>query len=724
MKIVRNLAILLVFVTFSARVSAQRNFSAEADQSFNLKQYSIAIDMYAKAYTKVKGNKAEKARIIYQTALCYKYMNDPKKAETWFKKAVKIKYEDALVYLYYAEVLKMNGKYDEALIQFQDYKQLAPSDPRGDNGIEACKLASSWIQNPTRYEIENMKQFNSKQADFSPCYADKKFKSLFFTSNREDADGSDIDAWTGGNFTDLFFVTLDRKGKWSTPVAVGEPINTKFHEGASCLNDKASTMYYTRCEFEKKKELGCRIWVSSKKGPAWDLPEVVTLSSDTNLALVYLHPTLTADELTLYFSSDMPGGQGGKDIWKVTRSKKTKPWENPTNLGPTINTAGDEMYPYIHDNGTLYFASNGHMGMGGLDMFKAEPQAQGFGTPQNMKFPMNSSFDDFGIIFEGISVEKGYFSSNRPAGRGDDDIYAFVLPPLIFTLKGIVTNDSTKAVMPNAIVEMKGSDGTVVYDTTDVTGMYKFEKHQVLQKTTYSLSVKKNKFLTTEKSSAEVTTVGLELSKDLVQDLALIPTPKIPIVLPDILYDLAKWDLKPQYQDSLNGLYNTLIKNDNLVIELSSHTDIRGSSEYNDSLSFKRAKSVVDYLITKGIAADRMIPKGYGERQPRTLDKDKIVIYNNKPYSFTKGTQLTEAFINALKTDDEKEAAHQLNRRTEFKILREDYVPTENSKKVEPMKIEIMNNEGGATEGTDAVKKEEPKTTEPKKEEPKKTEGK
>ena len=246
---------------------------------------------------------------------------------------------------------------------------------------------------------------------------------------------------------------------------------------------------------------------------------------------------------------------------------------------------------------------------------------------------------------------------------------------------------------------MKGSDGTVVYDTTDVTGMYKFEKHQVLQNTTYSLSVKKNKFLTIDKSSAEITTVGLELSKDLVQDLALIPTPKIPIVLPDILYDLAKWDLKPQYQDSLNGLYTTLTKNDNLVIELSSHTDIRGGLEYNDSLSYKRAKSVVDYLVSKGIAADRMIPKGYGERQPRSLDKDKVVIFNNKPFTFTKGTVLSEAYINSLKSNDEKEAAHQLNRRTEFKILREDYVPTENSKKVEPMKIEIMNNDD--SEGSD-----------------------
>ena len=251
-------------------------------------------------------------------------------------------------------------------------------------------------------------------------------------------------------------------------------------------------------------------------------------------------------------------------------------------------------------------------------------------------------------------------------------------------------DDSTKKPISKAIVEMKGSDGTVVYDTTKVDGLYHFNKLQVKQKTTYNLTVKKDKYMSVDKKSkAEVTTIGEELSKDLKQDLALVPIPKKPVVLPDILFDLAKWDLKPQFQDSLNGLYSTLVENDNFTIELSSHTDSRGSVESNDTLSNKRAGSCYDYLVSKGIAADRMTFVGKGKHEPRVLDKDKVVIYNGKPYSFTKGTILNDDFIIALKSKDEQEAAHSLNRRTEFKITGDKYIPKETNKKVAPVKADI-----------------------------------
>jgi peptidoglycan-associated lipoprotein len=645
--------------------NAQKNVAQDADNAFTYQQYYEAVGMYKKALTKVKKNKAEKARITFQIAECYRMNNDLKQSEVWYKKSIAVKYPDALATLYYADALKANEKYPEAIIQYDAYKALVPADERGAKGSESCTLAQQWKDNPTRYEVENVKQFNGKDADFAASYADKKFKSLIFTSNRDGSTGKELDAWTGLSFMDLYLVAQDRKGAWSTPSVIPEPVNSKFNEGAATLNSKANEIYFTRCGVEKKRQLGCQIYVAKKKGTAWDIPELLPLSPDS---FTCGHPSLSDDELTLFFSSDMPGGQGGKDIWMVKRSKKNKPWDQPINLGSTINTAGDEMYPYLRDDGVLFFSSNSLIGMGGLDIFKSEKNGDKWGTPVNLKYPINSAGDDFAIIFEG-KLEKGYFSSNRKGGKGNDDIYSFYQPPLIFTLQGKVCDDSTKAMMKGVTVKMIGSDGTVVVDTTDATGTYSFDKAQYLANTSYQLEVSKIDYFG---AKGKESTVGLERSKDFIHDFCLTPIPKKPIVLPEILYDYDKWDLKPQYQDSLNGLIQTMEDNPSITIELGSHTDARGSDVYNDSLSFKRAKSVVDYLISKGIAADRMVPFGYGEKTPRTLLKD----ITRDGYTFTKGTKLTEDYINSFKSDSKKfEAAHQLNRRTEFKILRSDYVP-------------------------------------------------
>lgn len=648
-----------------SNANAQKNYALTADNAFKYQQYFEAIDMYKKALTKVKKDKAEKARITYQIAECYRMSNDVKQSEVWYKKAIAVKYTEPLAVLYYADALKANEKYPEAIIQYDAYKALAPSDERGAKGSEACVIAQQWRDNPTRYEVENVKQINGKDADFASTYADRKYKSLIFTSNREGSTGKELDAWTGLSFMDLYLVVQDRKGTWSTPSALPEPVNSKFNEGAATLNSKANEIYFTRCGVEKNKQLGCQIYVSKKKGTAWDIPELLPLTADS---FTCGHPSLSDDELTLFFSSDMPGGQGGKDIWMVSRSKKNKPWDQPVNLGTTVNTSGDEMYPFLRDDGVLFYSSNGLMGMGGLDIYKVEVDGEGWGTPVNLKYPMNSAGDDFGIIFEG-KTEKGYFSSNRKGGKGNDDIYSFYQPPLFFTLQGKVCDDSTKAMVKGATVKLIGSDGTVVVDTTDAAGVYSFDNKQYLANTSYQLEVTRSEYFG---AKGKESTVGLERSKDFVHDFCLTPIPKKPIVLPEILYDYDKWDLKPQYQDSLNGLILTMEDNPNITIELGSHTDARGSDIYNDSLSYKRAKAVVDYLISKGIAADRMVPYGYGERNPRTLAKD----VTRDGYTFPKGTKLTEEYINTFKSDTKKfEVAHQLNRRTEFKILRSDYVP-------------------------------------------------
>jgi len=693
MKICRILltVIIIAGIVFT-KSYAQKNWTQDADNSFKFYKYYEAVGLYKKAYTKVKKNKAEKARILFQIAECYRLSNDTKQAETWYKKVIGVKYPDPNATLYYANMLKANEKYDEAIIQYNAYKELVPSDTRGANGAESCALAQQWKDNPTRCEVENVKQINSKDMDYAATFNDKKYKSLIFVSSREGSVGKDYDGWTGQSFSDLFLTALDKKGTWSTPVSVGENINTAFNEGAACENDKYNELYFTRCGVEKKKQLGCQIYVAKKKGTSWDVPEIVPLFADSSISVG--HPSLSADELTMYFSADSAkGGYGGRDIWMVTRTKKNKPWDKPVNLGPNVNTSGDEMYPYIREDGTLYFASDGWPGMGGLDIFKVEKVGDSWGKPVNLKYPMNSSGDDFAIIFEG-KTDRGYFSSNRKGGKGSDDIFSFFIPPLIFSLQGKIYNDSSKTkekeVIKGAVVTLIGSDGTIVTDTTKSDGLYKFDKAKFLGNTSYELKVESQNYFG---AKGKESTVGLERSKDFVHDFSLVPIPKKPIVLPEILYPFNQWTLLPEYQDSLNGLIQIMQENPRIVVELGSHTDSRGGLEYNDSLSYKRAKSVVDYIISKGIAGDRLVPYGYGKRVPRVLTKDVYVSTYSKddkvvkleaPILFPAGTTLNDDYIDQFKNDEKKfESAHQLNRRTEFRVLRDDYIPKSANSKTE-----------------------------------------
>ena len=710
--------IIIVGIVFT-KSYAQKNWAQDADNSFKYYKYYEAVGLYKKAYGKVKKNKAEKARIIYQIAECYRLTNDTKQAESWYKKAVGVKYPDPLCHLYYAEMLKANEKYPEAVVEYNAYKELVPSDARGTNGAESCTLAQQWLVNPTTYEVENLKQINSKDMDYAPTFNDKKYKSLVFVSSRDGSVGKDFDAWTGQSFSDLYLTALDRKGTWSTPVSVGENVNTAYNEGAACENEKCNELYFTRCGVAKKKQLGCQIYLAKKKGTTWDVPELVPITKDSTISVG--HPSLSADELTLYFSADSAmGGYGGKDIWMVTRSKKTKPWDKPVNLGPNVNTSGNELYPYIREDGALYFSSDGWPGMGGLDIFKVEKVGDSWGKPVNMKSPINSAGDDFGIIFEG-KTEKGYLSSNRKGGKGSDDIYSFYKPPVIFTLQGSISNDSSKTtpkeLIKGAIVTLIGSDGTIVTDSTKADGLYKFEKTKFLANTSYEIKIEAHGYFG---AKGKESTVGLERSKDFVHDFSLVPIPRKPIVLPEIFYGFNQWNLLPEYQDSLNGLIQIMQENPRLIVELGSHTDSRGALEYNDSLSYKRAKSVVDYLQTKGIAGGRLKACGYGKRVPRILTTDKYVSKYTKddkvvkldtPIKFPAGTTLNDEFIDQFKKDEAKfEAAHQLNRRTEFRVLSDDYIPKPSDNKQEKAAPSIEVKSDSASIKQESIKQQQSNT--------------
>lgn len=696
------LSLLIILAVKPADIYAQKNFSQQADRAYEEERYFVAIDMYKNAYNKVK-NKTEKARILFRIAECYRMTNNTRQASNWYPRAVKAGYPDPIATLYSADMLKIEEKYPEAIIKYQEYQQLVPEDNRGQNGIESCELAQKWIDDPTRYVVENMKKFNSRSSDFSPYWADKKFKVIFFTSTREGSVGNGTDDWTGQSYSDLYFTVLDKKGAWSEPEPLDESVNTIYNEGTPWLNDRANLMFFTRCPIIKKQSLGCQIYYAKKQGRGWASADTLLLAPDLSYAVG--HPTLSSDELTIVFSSDMPGGYGGKDLWVATRPKKTKPFEPPVNLGPNINTDGDEMFPYLRNDGTLFYSSNSHklLGMGGLDIYKSEKTGENkWGKPENMKSPINSPADDFGIIYK-ADKEEGFLSSNRKGGRGDDDIWAFSLPPLVFTLQGTVRDDSTKQLIIGALVVLKGSDGTIIEDSTDETGMYHFGKTQILENTSYELIVSKPKYYSTK---GRETTVGLKKSKDLVHDFNLVPIPPVPIVLPDVLYDLGKWDITEQGKDSLDWLVNILKENPTWVIELSSHTDIRPIPMTNDTLSLRRAVSAIEYITSQGIYGGRMVAQGYGAHRPRVLDRDKNVILPDQPkyaackgqsYFFAKGAEMSEKFINSLKTYCEKEAAHQLNRRTEFIVLREDFVPPPSNDSVGNVVVVINPNDNVVT---------------------------
>ena len=665
MRITKFLLIAIIAGLFSINASAQKDHLAEANLAYDAKEYFKAITLMKKAYSKEK-DKANKAEIIFKTAESYRFVNDIKQAETWYRKGIKIKYPENKIQLYYADALKANGKFEDAIVEYEKYAELAPEDPRGKNGAEACALAQKWIDNPSRYVVENEVQLNGKQMDFAPSYASANHKDVYFTSSRDNASGNDVDGWTGQGFTDVFTASIDNKGKWSKPKPLPATINSIYNEGASVMNTDFTALIFTRCGVKKKVKMGCELYHSKKSGDSWSEPELLPFfakaEGDDSTQVTVGHPALSADGKTLVFASDAVGGKGGRDIWKSKYNDEKQRWEKPTPV-ESVNTAGDEMYPFLHNDGTLYFASNGHIGMGGLDIFMAESQGDSWGNVTNMRYPINSAGDDFAIIFE-KEQEKGYFTSNREDGKGSDDIYSFLLPALKFTFCGVVSDFKTKKVIKDATVSLVGTDGSSMETTTDAEGKYCFDLSPA---TSYVITAGKKDYYLNK--TGKTTTVGFEEDKDLVHDFELDPINRV-IDLPNIFYDLGKWDLRPESKIALDGLIETLNDNPTIVIELGSHTDTRASDSYNLSLSQKRAQSVVDYLIDNDIAEARLVAKGYGETTPKVLD--------NIVGEFAKGSVINDAFIAKLATEELREEAHQLNRRTEFKVLRNDYVPKGN----------------------------------------------
>lgn len=665
-----------LFIFMSSDLYAQRrNPARNADLAFGRKQYTEAADRYRKAYRKLRRNKEERNRVTFQLGECYRLIGLTKRAEPYYKRLLNTEYPNTHpeVYLYLAETYKMNEKFREAAEMYEIYIQRVPDDPRGPSGLETVQLIQEWMENPSKYQLTPLKKVNSsRDSDFAACWISNNYNEIIFTSTREAATGKERDGITGQEFADFFISKQDRLGDWSTPVLADESenINTNASEGTPFMNARYTKLYFTRCQNGAHRKNGCQIMVASKSGGAFSEARPVEIAGVDTLDIVG-HPTLSSDELILYFAAERKGGFGGNDIWVAMRDNANEPFKHPFNLGERINTPGNEVFPFLRYDTVLYFASDGHGGMGGLDIFVSSMDTSGqWGEPRNLKYPINSTGDDFAIMFH-PTEERGFISSNRGNSRGIDNIYYFEEPPVLFTFSGTVKDARTRQYVSNAMVRLVGSDGSNISTRTNDRGYFNFSESQINKNTTYDITIDKDNYFTL---SVQETTIGLEFSKDIVKDYDIEPIPQEPIMLPDILYDLGKWDLKPQFEDSLQGLIETLQINPTITIELASHTDCRDTDEHNDILSQKRAQSVVDYLIIRGIDPLRLTAKGYGERVPRTIQNDIVI----RGYTFKAGTRLTEEFINSLPTLELREAAHQMNRRTEFRILSKDFVPRGN----------------------------------------------
>lgn len=645
-------------------INAQKRSPAKnADMAFERGQYYQAIERYKKAYKKTRKKKFEdeRMRITYQLGECYRLTDNVRQAAVQYKRVGKSEFPKStpIYYLHYGDVLKRTEKYDESLINYNLYTQAVPDDPRGQRAADDIKYIKEWLENPSKYEVTRVKALNSKSSDFGVAWISNNYNDIIFTSTREGGVAREKDAITGQHFSDFYYTRQDKNDNWDKPELVDEEggINSNGSEGMPFFTKSFSDVYFTRCPNDKKRQSGCQIMKSRRSGTSFSEATVVEIAGIDSLDVVG-HPTLNSDESIMYFVSDRQGGFGGKDIWMTMKDESGK-FGRPFNLGDIVNSPGDEMFPFLRNDTTLYFSSDGHGGMGGLDIFMTTMDSTGvWSKPVNMKYPINSIGNDFSIIFH-PTEERGFLASNRDSRNGmDDDIYYFIEPPITFTVNGTIKDKNSLQYVSGANVSIIGTDGTKATTLSSDNGAFQFNEGVLNLNNIYILTIDKNNYFTTTDT---ISTVGLEFSKDFTPNYEIAMIPDGSVVLPEIQYDLGKWDLKPQFEDSLQGLIEILQINPNITIELGSHTDCRGSDASNDILSQKRAQAVCDYLVVRGIDPLRLTAKGYGERVPRTVD----------------GKKLTEEYINSLPTEEQKEKAHQLNRRTEFRVLSKDYVTRE-----------------------------------------------
>lgn len=622
-------------------------------------EYHEAAQIYRKVYAKTPSKKTHLRGVVaFHMANCYRLTNNSSRALSAYANTVRYKYEDSTAFLFQGQMAQKLGKYSEAIKHYHTYLENDPDNSLAVNGIAGSEVAVDWRKNPSRYTVKKMDLFNSRDGEFSPALVPPDFDQMLITSSRKDALGEEKSPITGVKNNDFFLIKKDEKGAWGKPEIIESGVNTEFDEGSPSFTADGSQMYYTYCSEDPEYERTAEIYLSARSGAQWNAGTKVELFRDSTIMAA--HPAVGPDGY-LYFVSDVAGGYGGKDIWRIQLMDAGLGY--PENLGPEINTPGDEMFPYMRQDTVLYFSSNGHPGMGGLDIFKARQDRNGRWRVENMKAPINSMADDFGITFaklEESGHESGFFSSNRNDGRGADHIYSFDLPGIYVYVEGWVLNREEEEI-ENAKVRIVGKDGTNEQLIARVDGTYYMEVKRGME---YVMMGSASGYLNQRQT---LTVPDEEKSTTHYVDFYLNSISK-PEVIENIFYDFDKATLRPESKHALDTLIMMLEDNPNVTIELSAHTDRKGSDEYNINLSQRRAQSVVDYLIRHGIAADRLTAMGYGESRPQTVSKRAAERYDFLP----EGQVLTEQFIDPL-TRQQQAIADQINRRTEFQVLTTNY---------------------------------------------------
>lgn len=658
--------ILLLFSVAFASCGIDRNIK-KGERYLSLGEYYDASEQFRKAYqaTPTK-NKDQRGMLANKMAYCYERINQPQRAIASYRNAIRYGHASIDDHLLLAQQLMKNGSYKEAANEYQLVLDSLPNNELAKTGLQAAKSAPAIKEVGSRYTVKRMAVFNSRRDDYSPVLAGDNFDRLYFTSTRNEATGDELSGITGMKNGDIFVSEKDDKGKWSKPEPVEGGLNTAYDEGACCLSTDQREMYLTQCVTDPSSPRYAQIVTSSRADAAWGKVSEFKITRDTLSS--YAHPAISPDGLWLYFVSDMPGGKGGLDIWRARITAAGL--GGVENLGEPINTEGDEMFPTFRPNGDLYFSSNGHGGLGGLDIFIAKVGNDGQYHLEHPGYPLNSQGDDFGMTFEGPH-NRGYFSSNRNDARGWDNIYSFENPEVVNTVKGWVYEIDGYE-LPQAQVYMVGNDGTNKRITLRSDGSF---TQVVTPGVSYVILATCQGFLNHKE---ELTVRKTDESEETVLQFPLANI-SAPVLIDNIFYDFDKATLRPESQAALDKLVELLNQNSNVTIELAAHADYKGSAEYNKRLSQRRAESVVNYLIAHGIAADRLTPKGYGKEKPKTINRKAAERY---PW-LKEGQELTEEFIKTL-PEDKQEICNQLNRRTEFSVMRTTYGMFDKDGKLKP----------------------------------------
>lgn len=629
----------------------------KGEKFLSLGEYYDAADQFKQAYTKTPPKEREnRGKLALKMARCYNKINSTPKAVNAYRNAIRYNQASLDDRLAYARLLLKNGEYKQAEKKFKILVDSMPDNILAQNGLKSAQMAPNWKKAGSRYQVKKMDVFTSRRADYSPMLQGDKYEQIYFTSTRNDAQGDELSGITGTKAGDIFYSEKDDKGKWSRPEAIATGLNTDYDEGACCFTPDGKEMYLTQCVTDPASPRFAQIVTSSRSDAAWGKVQKLEITQDT--LSTYAHPAISPDGEWLYFVSNMPGGMGGYDIWRVRITPSGL--GGVENLGAPINTPGDEMFPTFRPNGDLYFSSNGHIGMGGLDIYIAriDEKTQQYKI-EHPGYPLNSEADDFGMTFEGPH-NRGFFSSNRKDGRGYDHIYSFNNPEIVTTMKGWVYEKDGYE-LPAAQVMVVGNDGTYRKLPVKSDGSFTLPIHPEVD---YLVMASCKGFLNHKE---ELRIDSAKESKEYVLQFPLASI-SAPVLIDNIFYDFDKATLTPTSTQALDKLVALLKENSHVTIELSAHCDYKGNSEYNKRLSQRRAQTVVDYLIAHGIEKDRLTPVGYGKERPKAIRRKLTEKY---PW-LKEDDVLTHDFI-LKQTREHQEICNQLNRRTEFKVLRTTY---------------------------------------------------